>query len=58
MKSALIVCLFLFHQNLQMLQDLENERKEQIEELESTRSNLDEIQNKLTEVRVIRHIIY
>ena len=43
----------LIYQNLQTLQDLENMRKEQIEEMDNTRSNLDELQNKLTEVRVI-----
>merc|ERR1712001_187723 len=38
--------------NLQTLQDLENMRKEQIEEMDNTRSNLDELQNKLTEAEL------
>ena len=46
----------LIYQNLQTLQDLENMRKEQIEEMDNTRSNLDELQNKLTEeVKTVFH---
>ena len=39
------------------MQELETMRKEQIEDMESTQSKLDELQNKLTEVRVCLTLI-